>query len=72
MSQVKLLTNWYFSQITNQMVVSCKDYITEKGVKRIWDFEYNDVMVKIQNAIELYKEYDRSFQVCSPFSLHLN
>eukprot|EP00116_Pleurobrachia_bachei_P002700 sb/3462962/ len=51
-----------FVKITNQMVVSCKDYITEKGVKRIWDFEYDDVMVKIQNAIELYKEYDRSFQ----------
>ena len=56
------------------MVVSCKDYITEKGVKRIWDFEYDDVMVKIQNAIELYKEYDRSFQVCvlsiTPISEH--
>ena len=45
------------------MVVACKDYITEKGIKRLWDFQYSVISQKIQDALDLYKEYDSGFQV---------
>ena len=44
------------------MVVACKDYITDKGVHRIWDFSYEVISKRIQDALDLYNEYDSGFQ----------
>ena len=51
-----------FVKITNQMVAACKEYITDRGHKRIWDFPYAEVSERIKNALALYKEYDDGFQ----------
>ena len=52
------------------MVVACKDYITEKGIKRIWDSPYLEISGKIQDALDLYREYDSAFQVPKPYKLY--
>ena len=44
------------------MVVACKDYITDKGVHRIWDFSHDVISKRIQDALDLYNEYDSGFQ----------
>ena len=44
------------------MVVACKDYITDKGVHRIWDFPHTEISRRIQDALDLYNEYDSGFQ----------
>ena len=62
-------------QITNQMVAACKDYITEKGIKRIWDFPPAVLCANIDVTLDLYQEYDDCFQVrnksklCSFFNM---
>lgn len=44
------------------MVVACREYITDRGVKRIWDFPHAEISKKIRDALDLYKEYDTGFQ----------
>lgn len=40
-------------QVTNQMVSSCKSYITEDGLLTIWDQERDELIAKLEACIKL-------------------
>ncbi|NXW67144.1 DYH8 protein, partial [Hirundo rustica] len=48
-------------KVTNQMVTTCKAYITDAGLNRIWDQETPVVIGKINECIYLLKEYQKCF-----------
>ncbi|NXM47653.1 DYH8 protein, partial [Gymnorhina tibicen] len=48
-------------KVTNQMVTTCKAYITDAGLNRVWDQETPTVIGKINECICLLKEYQKSF-----------
>ncbi|MEQ2172271.1 hypothetical protein GOODEAATRI_019409 [Goodea atripinnis] len=47
--------------VTNQMITSCKAYITNNGSNSIWDQPQQVVTDKIKAAIRLNQEYQRCF-----------
>ncbi|NWT51238.1 DYH8 protein, partial [Erythrocercus mccallii] len=49
-------------KVTNQMVITCKAYITDAGLNRVWDQETPIVIGKINECISLLKEYQKCFQ----------
>uniref|UniRef100_A0A8C3TQI8 Dynein axonemal heavy chain 8 n=1 Tax=Catharus ustulatus TaxID=91951 RepID=A0A8C3TQI8_CATUS len=49
-------------KVTNQMVTTCKAYITDAGLNRIWDQETPTVIGKINECICLLKEYQKCFR----------
>ncbi|XP_041660196.1 dynein heavy chain 8, axonemal-like [Cheilinus undulatus] len=51
-----------FSKVTNQMVTSCRSYITDNGKLLVWDQGADDVLRKMQNCIQLYQEYQYCVQ----------
>ncbi|XP_052061669.1 dynein axonemal heavy chain 8-like [Mytilus californianus] len=51
-----------FIKVTNQMVTACKNYITDHGVNRIWDQQRQPLIEKLQNCVNLYKNYQTVFQ----------
>uniref|UniRef100_A0A3B5MKK6 Uncharacterized protein n=1 Tax=Xiphophorus couchianus TaxID=32473 RepID=A0A3B5MKK6_9TELE len=50
-----------FVKVTNQMITSCKAYITNNGSNSIWDQPQQEVADKIKAAIHLNQEYQRCF-----------
>ncbi|NXO85892.1 DYH8 protein, partial [Sitta europaea] len=48
-------------KVTNQMVATCKAYITDAGLNRLWDQETPIVIGKINECICLLKEYQKCF-----------
>ncbi|NXV03318.1 DYH8 protein, partial [Cettia cetti] len=48
-------------KVTNQMVTTCKAYITDAGLNRVWDQETPVVIGKINECISLLKEYQKCF-----------
>ncbi|XP_010219892.1 PREDICTED: dynein heavy chain 8, axonemal [Tinamus guttatus] len=50
-----------FIKVTNQMVTSCKAYITDGGLSRVWEQETPIVISKIKDCIFLLKEYQKCF-----------
>ncbi|MEQ2240347.1 hypothetical protein ILYODFUR_013861, partial [Ilyodon furcidens] len=50
-----------FVKVTNQMITSCKAYITNNGSNSIWDQPQQVVTDKIKAAIRLNQEYQRCF-----------
>ncbi|NWW66587.1 DYH8 protein, partial [Ifrita kowaldi] len=48
-------------KVTNQMVTTCKAYITDAGLNRVWDQETPIVIGKINECICLLKEYQKCF-----------
>ncbi|NXP40789.1 DYH8 protein, partial [Leiothrix lutea] len=48
-------------KVTNQMVTTCKAYITDAGLNRLWDQETPIVIGKINECICLLKEYQKCF-----------
>ncbi|XP_023932850.1 dynein heavy chain 8, axonemal [Lingula anatina] len=51
-----------FIKVTNQMVTACKKYITDKGMCKIWEQDYDSLMEKMKECINLYTEYQKAFQ----------
>ncbi|KXJ25255.1 Dynein heavy chain 5, axonemal [Exaiptasia diaphana] len=51
-----------FVKVTNQMITACKNYITEHGLKTIWEHPQAELIEKLQNCIKLNEEYQRCFQ----------
>ena len=51
-----------FVQITNQMITSCKAYITHGGTETIWTQPTPQVLKRIGECLKLYEEYRVSFQ----------
>ncbi|NXH84859.1 DYH8 protein, partial [Edolisoma coerulescens] len=49
-------------KVTNQMVTTCKAYITGAGLNRVWDQETPTVIAKINECICLLKEYKKYFR----------
>ncbi|XP_078503479.1 dynein axonemal heavy chain 8 isoform X2 [Lissotriton helveticus] len=50
-----------FIKVTNQMVTTCKAYITDSGKSRVWDQNAEVVIKRIQDCTYLFKEYQRCF-----------
>ncbi|NXT04789.1 DYH8 protein, partial [Prunella fulvescens] len=48
-------------KVTNQMVTTCKAYITDAGLNRLWDQETPVVIGKINECICLLREYQKCF-----------
>lgn len=50
------------SEVTNQMVIACRSYVTDDGTCLIWDQDAEDLMRKMQDCVCLYQEYKSCFQ----------
>ncbi|NWV39501.1 DYH8 protein, partial [Grantiella picta] len=49
-------------KVTNQMVTTCKAYITDGGLSGVWEQDTPIVIGKINECICLLKEYQKSFR----------
>ncbi|NXY25637.1 DYH8 protein, partial [Atrichornis clamosus] len=49
-------------KVTNQMVITCKAYITDAGLSGVWEQETSTVLEKIKDCICLLKEYQKCFR----------
>ncbi|XP_009878765.1 PREDICTED: dynein heavy chain 8, axonemal [Charadrius vociferus] len=50
-----------FIKVTNQMVTTCRAYITDGGLSRVWEQETSTVIGKIKDCMFLLKEYQKCF-----------
>ncbi|CAL1284379.1 unnamed protein product, partial [Larinioides sclopetarius] len=50
------------SKITNQMINSCKRYLSCDGTKTVWEQSEEIVKKKISSCIQLNGEYQSCFQ----------
>ncbi|XP_030831333.1 dynein heavy chain 5, axonemal isoform X2 [Strongylocentrotus purpuratus] len=51
-----------FVKVTNQMITSCKSYITDAGISTIWEQPREELIPKLKNCITLNHEYQACFQ----------
>ena len=51
-----------FVKVTNQMITSCRSYITDSGYHNIWEQERDAVLKKIEACLTLNREYQQCFQ----------
>ncbi|CAL8275103.1 unnamed protein product [Lota lota] len=51
-----------FNKVANQMVTSCRAYMTNDGTCLVWDQDADVVIQKIKDCISLYEEYRSCFQ----------
>ncbi|NXM06845.1 DYH8 protein, partial [Tyrannus savana] len=49
-------------KVTNQMVITCKAYITDGGLSQVWDQETSTITEKIRDCMCLLKEYQKCFR----------
>lgn len=49
-------------QVTNQMVSTCKHYITSEGEMSVWDVPLHALLRKIGDCQRLYDHYQQCFQ----------
>lgn len=49
-------------QVTNQMVTACKNYLTDRGVNRVWDQPRQPLIEKLKACLRLNQEYQKCFQ----------
>ena len=49
-------------QVTNQMVTACKNYLTDRGVNRVWDQPRQPMIEKLKACLRLNQEYQKCFQ----------
>jgi dynein heavy chain, axonemal len=47
--------------MTNQMVSSCKSYLTDDGLNRVWDQDHVLVMKKIRDCLTLNRSYQDAY-----------
>ncbi|KAK6618885.1 hypothetical protein RUM44_003266 [Polyplax serrata] len=50
-----------FVKVTNQMVTSCRIYLTENGTKTVWEHKKKDIISKMGVCLSLYKRYKKCF-----------
>nr|XP_015210363.1 PREDICTED: dynein heavy chain 5, axonemal-like [Lepisosteus oculatus] len=50
-----------FVKITNQMISTCKTYLTQ-GVSKIWEHDRDELLKRIKECMELNHEYQQCFQ----------
>ncbi|XP_059171726.1 dynein axonemal heavy chain 8-like [Physella acuta] len=46
-----------FVKITNQIVTTCKNYISDNGFSRLWDMPKDELRTKIKDSIRLFQAY---------------
>ncbi|XP_075002904.1 dynein axonemal heavy chain 8 isoform X1 [Calonectris borealis] len=51
-----------FIKVTNQMVTTCRAYITDGGLSCVWEQETSTVIGKIKDCMFLLKEYQKCFR----------
>lgn len=49
-------------QVTNQMVTACKNFLTDRGVNRVWDQPRQPLIQKLKACLKLNQEYQKCFQ----------
>lgn len=49
-------------QVTNQMVTACKNYLTDRGVNRVWDQPRQPLIERLKACLRLNQEYQKCFQ----------
>ncbi|CAF4427698.1 unnamed protein product, partial [Didymodactylos carnosus] len=52
-----------FVKITNQMITTCKNYVTNNYTETIWSQEQSILISKLRDCIKLNDEYQRNFQL---------
>ncbi|KAJ1525369.1 hypothetical protein ONE63_010185 [Megalurothrips usitatus] len=50
-------------KITNQMIETCKQYVTCRGQESIWSQDRREVRGKLQQCIQLNRTYRRTYQI---------
>uniref|UniRef100_A0A2C9JM71 Dynein heavy chain tail domain-containing protein n=1 Tax=Biomphalaria glabrata TaxID=6526 RepID=A0A2C9JM71_BIOGL len=46
-----------FVKITNQIVTSCKNYVSDHGTTRLWDMPKNELYTRLKHCIRLFEAY---------------
>ncbi|XP_055861319.1 dynein axonemal heavy chain 8-like isoform X4 [Biomphalaria glabrata] len=46
-----------FVKITNQIVTSCKNYVSDHGTTRLWDMQKNELYTRLKHCIRLFEAY---------------
>lgn len=44
------------------MITACKNYVTEEGLKAVWDYAQEELIAKLQDCVKLNEAYQQSFQ----------
>ena len=44
------------------MITACKNYITEEGMKNIWEYTQEQLIAKLKDCVKLNEAYQQSFQ----------
>ena len=50
-----------FVKVTNQMVTSCKNYITDDNTSALWDQPSAPLIGKLKECCRLYQEYQKCY-----------
>ncbi|XP_066590394.1 dynein axonemal heavy chain 5 [Prorops nasuta] len=55
-------------KITNQMIVACRDYVTNRGRETVWGQDRDSVRSKLKHCLRLNKAYRETYRLvrCSP------
>ncbi|KAK0132521.1 Dynein heavy chain 8, axonemal [Merluccius polli] len=56
-----IISNVFHEKVANQMVTTCRAYITNNGTCLVWDQDTEVVIQKIKDCISLYQEYQSCF-----------
>ena len=49
-------------QVTNQMLKTCKAYLTDDGMIKIWDMPTDVLIKRIHSCVSLYENYQNAFR----------
>ncbi|KAH9488112.1 hypothetical protein Btru_065334, partial [Bulinus truncatus] len=49
--------------ITNQIVTSCKNYVSDSGYTRLWDMPKNELYARLKNCIRLFESYINIYNI---------
>ncbi|XP_044594901.1 dynein axonemal heavy chain 8 [Cotesia glomerata] len=52
-----------FVKITNQLIITCKSYITKNGTLDIWQEEKTSIILRMKDCITLYEQYYESYKL---------
>ncbi|XP_035209771.1 dynein heavy chain 8, axonemal-like isoform X2 [Stegodyphus dumicola] len=47
----------FFTKVTNQIVIICKNYITDSGKLVLWNMPRQDAEIRMKKCIKLFQEY---------------
>ncbi|KAG8199526.1 hypothetical protein JTE90_009368 [Oedothorax gibbosus] len=52
----------FFKKVTNQIVIVCKNYITDSGKLSLWNMSHEQAINKMQTCIDLYRKYKKELE----------